>query len=143
MPVDQKKVRMVGELAWIAIACGSIAIGCAVFSHGSFDAPQVMAATKPGFNEDVAPFLKKNCLPCHSAAKHKSQLIVESYASLMKGGKHGNTIVPGNAARSRLVGMLEGRIHPRMPEGADPLPAAQIAVIKDWINTGAEGPPQP
>jgi hypothetical protein len=61
----------------------------------------------------------------------------------MKGGKHGNTIVPGNAAGSRLVAMLEGRIHPRMPEGADPLPAAQIAVIKDWMNAGAEGPPQP
>jgi hypothetical protein len=30
-----------------------------------------------------------------------------------------------------------------MPEGADPLPAAQIAVIKDWMNAGAEGPPQP
>jgi hypothetical protein len=137
------KLRLVGKLAGIAIACGSIAMGWAVLSHGSFVAPHVMAASKPQFNEDVAPILKKNCLPCHSAAKHKSQLIVESYASLMKGGKHGNNIVPGNAAGSRLVAMLEGRIHPRMPEGADPLPAAQIAVIKDWMNAGAEGPPQP
>jgi cytochrome c len=137
------KLRAVGAITRIVIACGSIAMGWAVLNFGTLNAPPVMAASKPRFDEDIAPILQKNCLPCHSAAKQKSQLVIESYASLMKGGKHGNTIVPGNAAGSRLVGMLEGRIHPRMPEGANPLPAAQIAVIKDWIDAGAEGPPQP
>ena len=137
------KLRAVGAITRIVIACGSIAMGWAVLNFGTLNAPPVMAAPKPRFDEDIAPILQKNCLPCHSAAKHKSQLVIESYASLMKGGKHGNTIIPGNAAGSRLVGMLEGRIHPRMPEGANPLPAAQIAVIKDWIDAGAEGPPQP
>jgi hypothetical protein len=137
------KLRAVGAITRIVIACGSIAMGWAVLNFGTLNVPHVMAASKPRFDEDIAPILQKNCLPCHSAAKHKSQLVIESYASLMKGGKHGNTIIPGNAAGSRLVGMLEGRIHPRMPEGADPLSAAQIAVIKDWIDAGAEGPPQP
>jgi WD40 repeat protein len=36
--------------------------------------------------------------------------------------------------------MLEGKIQPRMPFGADPLPAADIATIKAWIDAGADAP---
>ena len=67
---------------------------------------------------------------------------MESYDTLMKGGAHGPPIVPGNADESRIIQMLEGKIEPRMPFGADPLPAADIAAIKAWINAGAAGPPQ-
>ena len=49
-------------------------------------------------------------------------------------------IVPGNADGSRIIQMLEGKIAPRMPYGGDPLPAADIATIKAWINAGAAGP---
>ena len=65
---------------------------------------------------------------------------MENYDSLMKGGAHGAPIVPGKADESRIIEMLEGKIAPRMPFGADPLPAADIATIKAWINAGAAGP---
>jgi WD40 repeat protein len=48
--------------------------------------------------------------------------------------------VPGNADGSRIIQMLEGKIAPRMPFGADPLPPADIAAIRAWINAGATGP---
>ena len=67
-------------------------------------------------------------------------LVMENYDSLIKGGAHGPPIVPGNADGSRIIQMLEGKIAPRMPFGADPLPAADIAAIKAWINAGATGP---
>lgn len=65
---------------------------------------------------------------------------MESYALLMKGGKDGAVIVPGKSSESRMVKMLEGEIQPRMPYGGDALPAADIALVKAWIDAGAKGP---
>ncbi len=96
-----------------------------------------MAAETPGFDAQVAPILQKNCLACHSSSARMGGLVMESYDSLIKGGAHGPPIVAGNADGSRIIQMLEGKIAPRMPFGADPLPAADIATIRAWINAGA------
>ncbi|HEY6293581.1 MAG TPA: c-type cytochrome domain-containing protein [Terriglobia bacterium] len=96
-------------------------------------------ATGPTFNSEIAPILQKNCLACHSSAAKMGGLIMDSYGALMKGGAHGQVIVPGQAEASRLVEMLEGKIQPRMPFNSDPLPAADIATIKTWIAGGAKG----
>lgn len=94
----------------------------------------------PGFSAQVAPILQKNCLACHSASAKMGGLVMESYDSLMKGGAHGQAIVPGKAEESRLIQMLEGKVQPRMPFGGEPLPAADIASVKAWIDAGARGP---
>ncbi len=99
-----------------------------------------MAAEAPGFDAQVAPILQKNCLACHSSTARMGGLVMESYDSLLKGGAHGPPIVASNADGSRIIQMLEGKIAPRMPYGGDPLPAADIATIKAWINAGATGP---
>ena len=52
----------------------------------------------------------------------------------------GRSIIPGKSGESRLVMMLEGKVQPRMPFGSDPLPAADIATIKAWIDAGGVGP---
>jgi WD40 repeat protein len=100
-----------------------------------------MAASTPSFSADVAPILQKNCLACHSSSVHKSGLILETYSALMKGGKHGPSILAHDAKESRIIQMLEGDIDPQMPAGADPLSVSDIARIKAWIDAGAEGPP--
>src|SRR5579859_6647186 len=105
----------------------------------------VMAASKskraaPNYDTDIAPILQKNCLGCHSSTTHKSGLIMESYSALIKGGKHGQVIVPHDAKGSRLFRMIEGDDDPQMPLEADPLPPREIALLKSWIEAGAEGP---
>jgi WD40 repeat protein len=100
----------------------------------------VHAAAAPKFDSQVAPILQKNCLACHSSAAKMGGLVMESYPSLMKGGAHGAVIVPGKADQSRMILMLEGKVQPRMPFGGDPLPAADIAALKAWIEGGALGP---
>jgi WD40 repeat protein len=67
-------------------------------------------------------------------------LVMENYDLLMKGGSHGQAIVPGRADESRMILMLEGKVQPRMPFNGDPLPASDIATLKAWINTGATRP---
>jgi dipeptidyl aminopeptidase/acylaminoacyl peptidase len=102
--------------------------------------PPAYADSSPSFNSQVAPILQKNCLACHSSASKMGGLVMESYPALMKGGAHGTAIVPGKADQSRMLQMLEGKVQPRMPLGGDPLPAADIATLKAWIEGGALGP---
>ena len=66
-------------------------------------------------------------------------LVIDSYEAAMKGGDHGPMVVPGKAEASLMVKMLEGKVQPLMPFGADPLPPATIALVKAWIDTGAKG----
>jgi WD40 repeat protein len=99
-----------------------------------------MAASTPDFATDVAPILQKNCLACHSSSMHKSGLVLERYADLMKGGRHGPVVVPNDASSSRIIELLEGEASPQMPIDSDPLPKSDITKIKAWINAGAVGP---
>ena len=112
----------------------------AAFNFDVIFESRVKAASVPSFNADIAPILQKNCLACHTSSTKMGGLVMDSYDSLIKGGTHGAVIVPHNVHGSRLALMLEGKVEPRMPFGADPLPAADIAAIEAWIDGGAAGP---
>jgi len=55
----------------------------------------------------------------------------------LKGGQHGPAIIPGDAANSRLYRHVTGQLKPQMPMGGQ-LTDQQIAIIKNWIDSGAE-----
>jgi WD40 repeat protein len=139
MPKHQQKLRAVRGTIGLGTVCALILAVSAILQRGAFE-PAVRAATTPSFSADVAPILQKNCLACHSSSVHKSGLILESYSALMKGGKHGQPILPHDANGSLLIQMLEGDNGTQMPANADPLPDSDIDRIKAWINAGAEGP---
>ena len=56
------------------------------------------------------------------------------------GGRHGAAIVAGDAEKSPLVGMMEGRVEPRMPPKSVMRPE-DIAVVRAWIDAGAKESP--
>ncbi len=141
MQMYPEKRRAAGTIVRLAIGCALVSAAVLIVSHRDGPGLRVMAASKPTFNDQIVPILQKNCLACHSSAVHRGGLALDSYDSLMKGGRHGQVIVPHDASQSRLVGMLEGGVEPQMPYGADPLPDAEIAIFKSWIDAGAEGPP--
>jgi WD40 repeat protein len=124
----------------LGIVIGFAAFVAAIAINGGAPPSRVLAASTPDYSTDIAPILKKNCLVCHSKGAHKSDFVLDNYENLMKGGKHGASVVPHDAKGSRLVGMLEGTVNPRMPLDDDPLPAADVAAIKAWIDAGAPGP---
>lgn len=101
---------------------------------------RAVAASTPNFTTDIVPILQKNCIACHSKGAHKSDLVLDSYDALMRGGKHGQAVVPHDANGSRLIGMLEGKVNPRMPLDDDALSNADISTLKTWIDAGAPGP---
>jgi tricorn protease-like protein len=139
MSKRQQELRAVRPTIGLGTVCALLIVVSTIFQSHAFQ-PAVMAASTPSFNQDVAPILQKNCLACHSSSVHKSGLILESYSALMKGGRHGIPVIPHDANASLIVQMLEGDEDPQMPLNTDPLPAADIARIKAWINAGAEGP---
>ncbi len=93
------------------------------------------------FVREVRPIFEKHCTGCHGEKKQKSGLRLDVKAAALKGGDHlGPDIVPGNAKESPLMRLLltddEDEVMP--PEGK--LSAAEIAVIGQWIDAGAEWP---
>jgi len=98
-------------------------------------------AAKPSapvrFSKQIAPILASACIACHSARSPQNGLSTASYAALMKGGKRGRAVIPGNADGSLLVQYIEGRKQPQMPIGGT-LKPAEIALIKRWIKQGAK-----
>jgi WD40 repeat protein len=111
----------------------SLAIVGALIVGASAQAPK----PAPDFVRDVLPVFESNCLRCHSAAAQKGHLILDTHEDVMQGGRHGASIVPGDAQRSSLVGMIEGRVEPRMPPKSTLRPD-EIAVVRAWIDAGAK-----
>lgn len=100
---------------------------------------QAEAALEPlgrfvSFSRDVAPILAERCVACHNTRSPGGRLNLDSFASLLKGGESGATVSAHKSAESLLITMLEDG---SMPKDADPLSAAQIAVVKHWIDVGA------
>ncbi len=114
----------------IGIACAALAAAPAAWNPQTVD-----------FARDVEPILAKNCYECHDAKKQKAHLRLDSPAAIMKGSENGAIVLPGNSEKSPMVRRLLGLDgEDRMPKDEDPLPAAQIAVIRAWIDQGAPLP---
>ena len=104
----------------------------------SWLAPLAPADEKPvSYFHDVKPIFNSNCNACHKPEKNKGELDMTTFASLMKGGKHGAAVVPGQPEKSKLVEMVSGD-EPDMPKDTDPLHKEQIAIIERWIKQGAQ-----
>ena len=103
--------------------------------------PALFAADTPDFAKDVAPLFAKHCLSCHGHDEPDGSLVLERYATLLKGGESGAAIQPGKSSGSLLVRMIESQAKEVMPPGKrKKLDAAEIATIKAWIDGGALGP---
>ncbi len=94
------------------------------------------------FVKDVVPILRTHCLDCHGADRQKGKLRLDTKADLIKGGKGGDTVKPGDAAASELHKrvVLPKDDDDRMPPEGEPLSAEQIAILKNWINEGLSWP---
>ena len=70
-----------------------------------------------------------------------SGLRLDSRQAILAGGTNGKIVVPGKAADSTLYKRVAGIGDlSRMPFGGQPLPPAQIELIRAWIDQGAEIP---
>lgn len=94
----------------------------------------------------VKPIFTSHCMPCHSAAKSRGGLNLETRDGIMKGGvmdgKPDVVVVPGHPEQSLLVALIkhEGPKDdpmPMPPPPHDKLSDADIAAVSKWIQDGA------
>jgi hypothetical protein len=93
------------------------------------------------FNRDIEPILESRCYGCHGPKNASKGLRLDLRTAAMQGGESGPAIVPGDSEHSLIVRRLLGLDGlNRMPKSGDPLTAAQIALIRGWIDQGARWP---
>ena len=89
----------------------------------------------------VQPILNKRCVQCHKEGKSKGKFRMDSYEMLVKGGKEGDGIEPGNAEDSNIVyrtELDEDDEEHMPPEGKKDIEDHELAIIKWWISEGAD-----
>lgn len=91
-----------------------------------------LTAAEPSYFRDVRPILQRSCQGCHQPNVKTSNLDLTTFEGLKAGGKR------GSAASDLLVKYVTGEMKPQMPIGQPPLPAEQIAMLRDWIAAGAK-----
>jgi hypothetical protein len=86
--------------------------------------------------------LEANCYDCHGPKKHQAGLRLDERAAALKGGESGPVLVAGKSAESLLILAVAGLKEDlaRMPKKREPLSASQIAVLRAWIDQGADWP---
>jgi mono/diheme cytochrome c family protein len=131
--------------ATAASAPATPAVGPAPVASAPAPASPPPAAGPPvDFAGQILPIFERACVSCHGPKKAQGGLQLTSARRLMKGGIGDNLIVPGKADQSYLVQRLLGQGgEDRMPLKKDPLPDAEVELIRRWIDQGAPLPPEP
>jgi hypothetical protein len=129
-----------------ALGLGVAAWAHPAFLHSSLQTIglEVVPRATPGsfYVTRIAPLLDTRCLGCHDETRAKGQLRLDSFAALMRGGKDGAVIVPGNPKASELfrrISLPSSDDKAMPPSGKAPLTADEVTVIKLWIAAGASG----
>ncbi len=93
------------------------------------------------FERRIRPLLAAECHECHGAKKQKGGLRVDFRDGLLKGGDSGPALVPGDAAKSRLIQVIRhADPDAAMPKDRPKLADAVIADFVTWVNQGAPDP---
>jgi WD40 repeat protein len=118
--------------------------------------PQPAAAQKPipianinrsepiDFELEVLPIFRRSCLACHSGSEANGSLVLETPATILKGGDSGAAVVAKNGAASLLLKVAAHQMDPIMPPpdndvGAKTLTTQELGLLKVWIDQGATG----
>ncbi len=90
------------------------------------------------FETKIRPILATECFSCHTDSQ-MGGLRMDSREALLKGGKSGPAIVPGEPDKSLLIQAVRHTGEVKMPKGGK-LPQAQIDALVEWVKAGAIWP---
>jgi hypothetical protein len=89
-------------------------------------------------NTAAVALLQQKCSACHGDSSGMSGFKVTTRENLIRGGSRGPAVVPNKSADSLLYKAVAGTGEVlRMPPSGGGLPAGEIAMLKDWIDSGA------
>ncbi len=97
------------------------------------------AHARPSLDREILPLLKARCVKCHGPIKPKGKLNLSNPRSMARGGSNGAAVVAGNLDESPLWDLVSSDEMPPKPEEA--LSSDEKAILRRWIEHGAEGLP--
>ncbi len=98
--------------------------------------PARSAEPAVSYRNEVQPILKRHCWGCHSSAKPKGKLSLDTVADMRKGGRSGPLFQAGKPEDSLLIEAISGP-EPAMPQKQPPLSPQKIEILRKWIAVGA------
>ena len=95
-------------------------------------------ATDQFFEQQVAPLLERRCLSCHNSVDRRGDFSLQSAETLLQSGH----VVAGQPDDSQLLTVVTAQNGqaPEMPGSGPPLTAAEVQVLRQWIQQGAVWP---
>jgi uncharacterized membrane protein len=132
-----------------------VAVPSAAPAHpAAADVPPPSVAAAPGFSggqidfsRDIAPIFEARCVKCHSETKKKGGYRLDTREHVFAAGESGKVpVLPGKSDESMLVKMIEGKGEfedSKMPPTGTPLTFQEIALIRRWIDEGAQSSTTP
>jgi hypothetical protein len=90
------------------------------------------------FENKVRPVLAENCYDCHTSAE-SGGLRVDTRENLLKGGRSGPAVLPGDPDKSLLIQAVTQTGDLKMPKGGK-LKPQEIQALTDWVKMGAPWP---
>ena len=112
-------------------ACGLVLIPTAALATES--TPRDLETL---FESRVRPLLAAKCQGCHGGTVAEAGLRLDSRRSLLAGSDTGPVVVPGDAAKSRLLAAVRHADDMAMPPD-EKLSADEIAALETWVTAGA------
>jgi len=124
-------------------------LGVTLPRAGSRDTP-IARDTAVSYKEHVTPILQKYCLPCHAEESYNpSELSLDTYALLKKGGKHGASFKEGKPEESLLILKLADAppfgermpVQSRRKKSTTPprkLAEEEVKLLEEWIAQGGK-----
>src|ERR1700682_4175300 len=110
----QPDSRISTRILFIAASALVVSGIAASVSGGVFAESSPDPSSPEFFKQRVEPILDDNCYSCHQDSQ-SGGLRLDSYASILKGGKSGSPIVPGDPETSLLIKMIRRNGKLKMP----------------------------
>src|SRR3954470_15365664 len=123
-----------GCAGWIWLAALPLAVQIGLEARQA-PAPAAPTTSADYFETRVRPVLAANCYDCHTDER-MGGLRVDSRESLLKGGRSGPAIVPGDPEQSLLIAAVRQTGKLKMPKGGRLTPE-EITALVDWVKAGA------
>ncbi len=113
-----------------------------LFCVWAFAPGSLQVASAVDYLSEIKPLLAEKCYACHGALAQESSLRLETRELMLRGGDSGAVIAPGKADESLLIERITADVSDRMPpaDQGSAMTADQIALIRRWIDEGAEAP---
>jgi hypothetical protein len=108
---------------------GIVLLGMPVWARGAID---------DFFETKVRPILATQCFSCHTNSQFGG-LRLDSREAVLKGGKSGPAVAPGDPDRSLLIQAVRQTGELKMPKGGG-LRQDEVDALAEWVRSGAPWP---